>query len=293
MKILVLGASGLLGHTVFSALARTGGLAVFGTTRSQSSWPLFPTQLQKRLLIWNNQGGAEGLSELFTATRPDVVINCIATPRSKWSDYRQLISDFSTLPHLLAAHCQSNRARLILISSDGVFSGAATRPYNEADIPDPADDYGTAKLLGEVSLPHVLIVRTSIIGHSLSGSSGLVDWFLSQDGSCLGFPKAIFSGLPTVVLASLIRDVLLPRPALNGLYHIASEPISKLALLDLVARRYGKAIEIRPDDSVAINRSLSAEKFAADTGFRAPPWSELVDAMYLNRSSQMVQNVHG
>ena len=291
MRALVLGASGLLGHTVFRTLAGAAGLTAFGTTRNQNSWVHFPEQLRQNLMIWENHE-KDRLSDLFNAIHPDVVINCVGTPQSQWTDYRRLVADFSLLPHLLAGHCRKNNARLILISSDGVFSGVGSKLYSETDVPDPPDDYGSVKLLGEVLQPHVLVIRTSIIGHSLNGSSGLIDWFLSKERSCAGYSNAVFSGLPTVVLASIMRDVLLPRCALHGLYHVASAPISKLALLGLVAQRYGKTINIVPDDSVVVSRSLSSERFAADTGFRAPQWNELIDAMYLDRSTPMVINVY-
>ncbi len=94
-----------------------------------------------------------------------------------------------------------------------------------------------------------------------------------------GFSRAIFSGLPTVELARVVRDFVLPNPALTGLYHVAASPISKLDLLRLVAKAYGKEIEIVPNDSLVIDRSLNPEKFRLATGYVAPEWPELVRRM--------------
>ena len=134
-----------------------------------------------------------------------------------------------------------NRVRLIQISTDGVFSGSRGE-YSEDDFPDTNDDYGVSKLLGEVRDLHAITLRTSIIGHELQNKTGLLDWFLSQHIECSCYTRSIFSGFPTIVLAQIIRDVIIPRPDLYGIYHIASQPISKFDLLQLVAKKYGKHI---------------------------------------------------
>jgi dTDP-4-dehydrorhamnose reductase len=86
--------------------------------------------------------------------------------------------------------------------------------------------------------------------------------------------------LPTVELARIIRDHVLPLPALRGVYHVSAEPIDKLSLLQLVARQYGKTIEIVADDQVVIDRSLDSQRFRAATGYAPPPWPELVRRMH-------------
>ncbi len=70
---------------------------------------------------------------------------------------------------------------------------------------------------------------------------------------------------------------------LNGLYHVAAEPIDKFRLLSLVAAQYGKSIEIRPDDALVLHRSLEGSRFRAATGYVAPDWVELVRRMHEQR----------
>jgi dTDP-4-dehydrorhamnose reductase len=123
-------------------------------------------------------------------------------------------------------------------------------------------------------------LRTSIIGHELGGAHGLVGWFLAQEGSVKGFTKAVFSGLPTVELARVIRDQVIPRPMLRGTYHVSAEPIDKFELLSLVAKEYGKSIEIKPDDQLKIDRSLDSSRFREETGWKPRPWPALVRAMH-------------
>jgi dTDP-4-dehydrorhamnose reductase len=107
-----------------------------------------------------------------------------------------------------------------------------------------------------------------------------VGWFLAQQGSVKGFTRAIFSGLPTVELARAVCDFVLPHPHLHGLYHVAARPINKFDLLKLVAKTYGKDIEIIPSDELVIDRSLKADRFKEATGYVPPEWPDLVQRMY-------------
>src|SRR5690606_9617066 len=123
-------------------------------------------------------------------------------------------------------------------------------------------------------------LRTSIIGHELRGGLSLLEWFLAQQGSAKGFTRAVFSGFPTVELARIVRDYVLPRPELTGLYHVSAEPIAKYDLLTLIAAEYGKDIAIVPDDTLVIDRSLNSDRFRAATGYQPPSWPDLVAAMH-------------
>ena len=183
------------------------------------------------------------------------------------------------LPHQLAALCEQHCARLVHISTDCVFDGKKGN-YIETDISDAIDLYGKSKFIGELSdKPHAITLRTSIIGHELNSSNGLIEWFLSQTGTVNGFKRAIFSGLPTVELARVIAEYVIPQPNLYGLYHVSAELISKFDLLSLVAKIYGKEIEILPETDVIIDRSLDSSRFRTATGYRAPAWPELIKMM--------------
>jgi dTDP-4-dehydrorhamnose reductase len=170
-------------------------------------------------------------------------------------------------------------ARLVHMSTDCVFSGSKGN-YRESDPSDAKDLYGRSKYLGEVAYPNAITLRTSIIGHELQSAHGLVGWFLAQQGQCNGFTRAIFSGLPTVALAQVVRDVVIPRPGLFGVYHVAAQPISKYDLLKLVADVYGKTIEITPSEKLVIDRSLNADRFRDATGYQVPGWPELIKLMF-------------
>jgi len=135
-------------------------------------------------------------------------------------------------------------------------------------------------LLGEVTYPNSITLRTSTIGRELNSTYGLLDWFLAQKESCRGYTKAIFSGLPTVLFARIVRDVVIPNKELSGLFHVSAEPIAKYDLLQLIAGVYGKAIDIIPDDTLCIDRSLDSSRFHAATGYISPGWDEIINVMH-------------
>lgn len=284
MKILVLGATGMLGHAVMQILSEDPELEVSGTVRAQSGKRFFPANIADRLVTGVDVENQDSLTEVLAMSRPDVVVNCIGLVKQLAQAYDplQALPINALLPHRLAKLCSLGNARLIQISTDCVFSGK-TGNYVESDFPDAGDLYGRSKLLGEVEYENSITLRTSIIGHELQSPHSLIDWFLAQEGTCRGYTSAIFSGLPTIVLAKIIRDVVIPRPELFGLYHVSADPISKFDLLQLVAKKYGKDIQIVPDDSLKIDRSLDSARFKAVTGYKPPQWEELVNSMFAYR----------
>lgn len=281
MKILVLGATGMLGNTLLRNLSTQPELSVHATTRSSiglERW--FSGDLLGRIHPCVDADNFDSILRVLGEVRPDVVINCIGVIKQLSSAKDPLVTiPINTLfPHRLALACKAAGCRLIHISTDCVFSGTKGM-YTENDLSDAEDLYGKSKYLGEVAAPHCVTLRTSIIGHELSTSYSLIDWFLAQEGKVRGFTKAIYTGFPTVEMARIIADYVIPDPSLNGLYQVASAPISKYELLQLVAERYGKAIEIEPYEQFHCDRSLDASRFRQATGYVPPAWPELVSAM--------------
>lgn len=280
MKVLVLGVSGMLGNAMLRTLAEGEGLDVYGTARSVSVRRFFSTELNDRIFTGVDVENQDSLAGILAELKPQVVINCIGLVKqlAEANEPLAALPINALLPHRLALLCELGGARLVHVSTDCVFAGTRGN-YRESDPSDALDLYGKSKFLGEVAYPHTITLRTSIIGHELGSAHGLVGWFLSQEGLVQGYRRAIFSGLPTVELSRIVRDIVLPRPALAGLYHVAAMPIAKLDLLKLVAKAYGKTIAIEPDDSVVIDRSLNSDRFREATGYVAPAWPDLVAQM--------------
>jgi dTDP-4-dehydrorhamnose reductase len=279
-RVLVLGASGMLGNTVLRLFAQSEGYAVTGSARSAGVLRHLPQALHGKVVCGVDVESMDSLTGLFAQTRPDVVINCIGLIKqlAEADDPLAAIPINALLPHRLARLCDVARARFIHMSTDCVFSGAKGM-YREEDAADANDLYGRSKYLGEVDYPHAVTLRTSIIGHELNSAHGLIGWFLEQQGEVKGFTRAIFSGLPTVELARVMRDFVIPNPGLRGSYHVSAAPINKYELLQLVAKVYDKAITIKPEDKLVIDRSLDSERFRSVTGYAPPAWGDLVRGM--------------
>ncbi|MGV1045281.1 dTDP-4-dehydrorhamnose reductase family protein [Limnohabitans sp.] len=280
-RVLVLGASGMLGSTLFRAFSRDPELLTFGSVREASAKRHFVPELYDALIPNVHLDGESGLLTAFAVAKPDVVVNCIGIIKQlpNANDHLESLAINSTLPHRLAKYCDATGARLVHFSTDCVFSGKQGN-YREEDFPDAYDLYGRSKFLGEVSYENSITLRTSIVGHELDRSKSLVDWFLSQSGEVKGFTKAVFSGLPTIEVARVVKEYVIPNPNLSGLFHLSVDPINKYELLNLVASTYGKSTNIIPNDKLVIDRSLNSDRFRTATGFKPKAWPELIKEMH-------------
>lgn len=285
MKILILGATGMLGSAVFSRFSEDPAFETWGTLRSGAGLRHFSELSYERLLTGVDALDYDSLVAALTRVRPDVVINCIGLIKqlADANDPLVALPVNAMLPHRLSRLCALASARLIHVSTDCVFNGRKGM-YLESDPSDAEDLYGKSKYIGEVSHDdHAITLRTSIIGHEIGSNVALVDWFLSQSGPVKGYERAIFSGLPTTELARVMKDFVIPNPSLHGLYHCAATPIDKYSLLKLIAKVYGKRVEIIADDRVKIDRSLDATRLMRATGYLPPSWAELIEEMHSRR----------
>ena len=279
----------MLGSALFNVLNQVHNLKVFGTIRSKDSRNFFSPKISKNLIIKCDVLNYKNLVKIFDSINPDLVINCISISKIllNKSDPLIMIPIYALLPNQLSKLSKKYNSRLIQISSDGVFSGKKGN-YKEYDPKDPQDIYGITKSLGEINESHVVTIRTSIIGHELDSKNGLVEWFLSQKKKeCECFKNVIFSGFPTVVLAEIIRDYIIPNKNLKGVYHIASNPISKCNLLKLIIKEYGLNVKLIPNSNIKINRSLNADHFNAATGYIVPDWKDLIESMRLYKKTYL------
>jgi dTDP-4-dehydrorhamnose reductase len=274
-RVLVLGAGGMLGHMLYRYIADRGSIKVLGTVRSTTAETL-SQGVYARLVTGvrvEDIGRIEGIIDSF---RPDLVVNCIAAGTE--ADMKVATAINSLFPHQLAASVMRLGARLVHVSTDGVFTGNAGS-YSEIDDPDATDIYGRSKLLGEVTEPNSLTLRTSIIGPEIGMGRGLFSWISRQKGVVKGFRNVKFSGLTTLELSRIITEYILPRPDLVGLLNISSVTISKFELLTLIAKSYHLPVEVVPEDKPVIDRSLDSTRFKSLTGYEPPNWSTLIMQM--------------
>lgn len=283
MKILILGASGMLGHKLVQVLSKK--FEVWATIRD--SFNIYEKfNIFKRNCTFDKVDVRNTIQvrEIAAKIKPDVIINAVGIikqlPNSK--DIINTLTINSIFPHQLAEIAKTINSYLINISTDCVFSGAKGN-YTEEDIPDAPDLYGKSKNLGEVIAENCLTIRTSIIGRELQTSHSLVEWFLSNEGKKIrGYRNAIFSGFPTVILAEIVSDLIAKKNRLEGLYHLSSKPINKFELLTIIKEIFGVKIEIEVFDDFRIDRSLNSDKFRKATGFEPLDWNQMIEKMAID-----------
>lgn len=280
MKVLVIGASGMLGHKLVQAWNERFEVwtTLKGHFKDYEKYGIFD---KKRTLDLIDAEKFETVEKALLEIRPQVIFNAVGiikqVPTSK--NVIKTLTINSIFPHRLAETTEKINARLINISTDCVFDGDKGN-YTEDDVSNAVEVYGKSKNLGEVTGENCLTLRTSIIGRELQTSHSLVEWFLSNRGKKVkGYVNAIYSGFPTLVLADIFADLIENQPDLNGLYHVSAEPINKFELLQLINEAYQADIEIEPFTDFLIDRSLDSTKFRKETAFNPPSWREMIKIM--------------
>jgi dTDP-4-dehydrorhamnose reductase len=178
------------------------------------------------------------------------------------------------LPRVLAALAEARGARVVHVSTDGVFSGARGQ-YVETDVPDPVDAYGRSKLAGELATPH-LTLRTSFFGRNRRGA-GLIEWLLRQRGRVPGYVDYRFSGIAAAILADLIARAI--EMTLAGVYHVGGDPATKYELLRAAAARLQLDVEVVPATHGAVDRTLDSRAFFDAIGGRRPALADSLEAL--------------
>jgi dTDP-4-dehydrorhamnose reductase len=276
MRILILGGDGMLGHQLFKHLAEDHEIKV--TLRQDlSEYEKFNLFHPDNSFSGINVRSSDQLIEVLGEFQPQAIVNAVGIIKQRSSAKESIPSlELNSLfPHRLAMICKTINSRMIHLSTDCVFSGKKGN-YREDDPSDALDIYGKSKYLGEVNEQHCVTLRTSMIGRELSRKKSLLEWFLAQKGSIKGFKKAIFSGFTTQELSRIIEMILTQHPYASGIYHVASDPISKFDLLSLIKEGLNLPIEIIPDKYFVCDRSLDSSRFRQEFNYNPPTWEEMI-----------------
>ena len=265
MKFLVLGATGMAGHTIATYLCEQGHDV---TTCSRTPFP-----------YGNNRTGdvtdAHFLRSLLLDNDVDVVINCIGVLNDACEAYpAQSILLNSYLPHAIVSLLENRQTKLIHLSTDCVFSGK-NAPYYEESVRDGETFYDRTKGLGEVNDNKHVTFRNSIIGPDLKKDGiGLFNWFMQQKSSVYGYSGAIWTGVTTLTLAKAIERAA--QEDLTGLYHLVNTTtISKHDLLHLLNKHFlNNRIKILPHQLVNVNKTLINTR--SDFSFIVPSYEEMI-----------------
>jgi dTDP-4-dehydrorhamnose reductase len=223
----------------------------------------------------------------------DVVINCIGiTKQISDVDIKDSIYINSLFPHLLHKITSQRGIKLIHFSTDCIFSGSEGG-YKEESVSNAKDIYGKTKFLGEIIGPKALTLRKSTIGLELGNDHGLIEWWLKQKGQINGYSRAIYSGVITSELANIICLLLEEYPELEGLFNVASEPISKYEILNQLQFNLGRNdVELERDSSFECDRSLDGNEFNKITGYKPPSWQSMLSDLSLEIQSREKRKYH-
>ena len=280
MRLLILGGSGMLGHQLWRGLHAQHDTWVT-LRRPVADFAVHNLFDEAKAIQLDDITDDTALERALGQAKPEAVINCVGLikQRDEASDEALTLRVNAEFPHRLAKRCGEAGARLIHFSTDCIFAGTKGN-YTESDPSDAADLYGQSKHQGEVADAHSVTLRTSVIGHELDTNLALLDWFLSQRGQAIsGFTKAIYSGFTTLEMARIVDRILTQHPALSGVWHVASESISKFALLQLCREKLGWEGVIEPNDEFVCDRSLNADRFNQATGYTPPSWEAMISEL--------------
>jgi len=278
MRVLIVGGSGMFGHRAALEFASAGGFDLHVTVRRA-----VPARFVAPGATYHEDvdlaGGSAAAARVLKDLAPDIVVNAVGAIKQRDLEAAVDESYFlnGALPHLLALLNPNPSGRVFHISTDCVFRGDKGA-YTEVDQPDVQDLYGRSKAVGELGYGRHLTLRTSIVGFEIGGHLGLVSWFFSQPPASVlrGFTHARYSGLTTGMVSRLMVALAREADPPTGLWHVASEPITKFDLLARLSAAFDLGHRLVPDDRERIDRTLDDSRFRTRTGSRRPSWDELI-----------------
>lgn len=269
MRFLVLGCSGMAGHTI-SIYLRERGHRVAGLSRR--GVPFLGEQ------VVGDARDEALLAEALSEGDFDVAVNCVGV----LNQYAERDPEGAAylngeLPHALARLTEGTRTRVFHMSTDCVFAGN-TGPYTEDSVPDGETVYDRTKAAGELRDEKNLTFRCSIVGPDTDPDGiGLLNWFMAQEGPVRGYENAIWTGLTTLELAKAMERAADEK--VSGLVNmVPPESVSKCDLLRMFNESLrGGSVEIIPDGSVRLDKTLVRTNF--DSAFRPKGYAEQIAEM--------------
>jgi len=282
MRLLVVGANGLLGSNVVSVGLRRGW-DVYGSyhsTRPSFDIPLVKFDLRN----------ASSFPTLLDRFGPDVVVNCAAMTdvdscESNPAAARQINGE---APGRLACACADRPVRFVHTSTDYVFDGEHDEPYAEADPTNPLQRYGETKLLGERlvqnELDDFLLTRFSFV-YGLHGDTGLLVGFpawvrdrIESGSETPAFTDQWVSPTRAGQAAKTIHNLI--ESGSNGSFHVAARScLTPYRFASLLIDELGYGSDLLQEGLMEdVNRAatrpkntcLSVEKVAEELGRPQP-----------------------
>jgi dTDP-4-dehydrorhamnose reductase len=246
----------------------------------------------------------ESIEEAVRAAAPDVIVNAAAYTAvdAAEDEPERAFRINAEAAGELAAAARRQGARIIQISTDYVFDGTGEGPYAETAPTRPIGVYGRSKLEGEQRVaqanPDHVVLRTAWVyspyGHNfvktmLGAATKRSELTVVADQQ--GNPTAA-GDIADGILALVARWRETPGLGLGGTYHLAGTGVASwfefaTAIFEEARRNGLPAAAVKPIRTSdwptraarPANSVLDSRRFAADFGFRAPPWRESTAAV--------------
>jgi dTDP-4-dehydrorhamnose reductase len=258
----------MLGRAVVRA-GRRRGLPALALTCAQAD-----LTDRERLLYWAD------------AYRPELIVNCAAYTKvdaCETERERAMEVNGRAVGNAVAA-AERAGARLIQVSTDYVFDGAATSPYDEEAPTAPISVYGESKLEGErqaLAYERALVVRSSwLFGHGGPNFVATILDLIERGERTLDVVDDQ-TGCPTYTPYLAEAIWLLARTGATGVVHYRNrEPVTWHGFATEIAKLWDSGVEVRPVTTDQFPRParrpaysvLAIDRFERATGRRVEPW---------------------
>jgi dTDP-4-dehydrorhamnose reductase len=232
-KILLTGASGMLGKQIFSKISLQQKHEIFTVSRNEF-------EISENHFI-GDIANPHQLLQILNECKPEIVINCAAYVNLDYCEKNHLETNMLHQDAVSTLSTYPSVESLYYISTDSVFDGQRGN-YSEDDITNPLNYYATSKLNGEYATlkyaKKAFIIRTNILGFNSKTGKSLFEWAyqnLFANISIGGYTNVYFNPLYVGDLAQMLIEFL----NINcdpGIYNFASQrAISKYSFLLKIA----------------------------------------------------------
>lgn len=290
MRILVTGANGQLGSELLRVLSEKGH-SVIGTARNIDPLPTLPNVSYLTLDLTET----EKIHSVLATATPDAIIHCasyVAVDRAEEeADLCYLVNETAT--ERIAAYCGEQDIPLLYTSTDYVFDGSGTLPWEVTDVPHPLNVYGASKYAGELAVARLaskhFIVR--ICWTYAKNTTNFVNTMLSlaKTRDTLSVVDDQFGG-PTYIpdLAPLLCDMITTDN--YGIYHAANEGFcSRYEFAKEIFRLANLPVTVVPVPSAAYpskakrpdNSRLSTASLTENGFHTLPFWQEGLQRFFM------------
>ncbi|HVO67124.1 MAG TPA: SDR family oxidoreductase [Syntrophales bacterium] len=280
MRILILGGTGMLGHTLWDHLSPIFPNTYTTIRKGRCDYGKDVRLESDRVIEHIDVLDLQLLAGVLRVIQPNVILNCIGITKRREEPQNPIPSIMlnALFPHNLVKLAAELETKVIHFSTDCVFDGTAGNYADESQT-NAIDLYGRTKALGEVSGKNAITLRSSFIGYEIGEGTELLEWFLAQKGIVKGFKNAIYTGLTTIELSRVVDRLLRNYPYATGLYNVSSDPISKFDLLKLISNKMHHDAQVIPEETFHCNRSLDSTKFRREFNYTPPSWEKMVEEL--------------